>query len=250
MIKNSLRNVRKTWNALGEQDPLWAVLTHDGTKGNQWDVQKFFATGREEIDEVMRYLDSLKIKLSLERALDFGCGVGRLSLALSHHFAEVTGLDIAPSMISKAKELVANPRCRFLVNSRADLQIFPARTFDFIYCNIVLQHMPPEFAKRYIGEFIRVLRPGGIALFQVPSAKKYQPEPVAEAPATGLRRFVPAAFLRWWDSRNEGPQMEMHPIPKMDVAATILASGGILVDATENQMCGPLYESWRYCVTK
>jgi SAM-dependent methyltransferase len=41
--------------------------------------------------------------------------------------------------------------------------------FDFIVSNIVLKHVPPEIACSYIREFLRVLAPEGIAVFQLPS---------------------------------------------------------------------------------
>ena len=43
---------------------------------------------------------------------------------------------------------------------------------------IVLQHMEPRYAKAYVAEFLRVLRPGGVALFQLPS-KSIAPLPAA-----------------------------------------------------------------------
>jgi SAM-dependent methyltransferase len=41
--------------------------------------------------------------------------------------------------------------------------------FDFIYTNIVLQHMRPEYSKAYLKEFLRVLSPGGLLVFQLPT---------------------------------------------------------------------------------
>ena len=68
-------------------------------------------------------------------------------------------------------------RCRYYVNDSDDLKLLEDNTFDFIYSNIVLQHMKPEYSKRYIREFLRVLAPGGVLVFQIPS----EPAPVGEA---------------------------------------------------------------------
>jgi SAM-dependent methyltransferase len=46
---------------------------------------------------------------------------------------------------------------------------FGCDQFDLIYSNIVLQHMEARYSKRYLEEFIRTLRVGGLAIFQIPS---------------------------------------------------------------------------------
>ena len=51
---------------------------------------------------------------------------------------------------------------------------FPNDSFDFIYSNITLQHINPLYSKRYISEFIRILRPRGILIFQLPCRKNYR----------------------------------------------------------------------------
>jgi ubiquinone/menaquinone biosynthesis C-methylase UbiE len=68
-------------------------------------------------------------------------------------------------------------RCRYYVNAADDLRMFEDGHFDFIYSNIVLQHIPPEYSTRYIREFIRILDPHGMAVFQVPSAAALRPTP-------------------------------------------------------------------------
>lgn len=166
----SLDDVRKNWDALGAEDPLWAVLTDDRYRGGRWNVDAFFATGEEEITGVVRDLDRLGMPVRRGRCLDFGCGVGRLTQALASHFESCDGVDIAPSMIAAAHRLDrTGGRCSFHVNDAPDLALFPAATFDFVYCNIVLQHMPPKAAKSYVSEFLRILAPGGLAMFQIPS---------------------------------------------------------------------------------
>ena len=61
-------------------------------------------------------------------------------------------------------------RRRFVVNAADDLSVFDDASFDFVYSVIVLQHVPDRGAiESYIAEFCRVLRPGGLAIFQLPS---------------------------------------------------------------------------------
>ena len=74
----------------------------------------------------------------------------------------MVGVDVAASMIEHARELNRHgERCTYISNSADDLSIFADGTFDFILTELVLQHLPPELMFRYVGEFVRVLRPGG-----------------------------------------------------------------------------------------
>lgn len=130
-----------------------------------WDEAEFFATGEREIAHVLGRLDELGIERPTGRALDFGCGVGRLTLALADRFDHVDGVDISPEMIALAE---GHPGCEFHVNDEPDLALFADDTFDFVYSFIALQHMARELAEGYVREFVRVLKPGGVAVFQVP----------------------------------------------------------------------------------
>jgi ubiquinone/menaquinone biosynthesis C-methylase UbiE len=79
-------------------------------------------------------------------------------------------LDIAPSMIAKAGQYNRfGARCDYIVNDHPDLNIFNDGNFSFIITLIVLQHMEPRYSKAYIREFLRVLKPGGLCIFQIPS---------------------------------------------------------------------------------
>src|SRR5215831_9751330 len=120
-----LKELQRNWDILGKEDPLWAILTWEDKKGNNWDLEQFFASGAHEIAEVMLYISDLHLDGPRHRALDFGCGVGRLTQALARHFAKVTGIDIAPSMVARARGLDLEHRCEFIVNDRPDLSIFP-----------------------------------------------------------------------------------------------------------------------------
>ena len=62
------------------------------------------------------------LRVPHHQALDFGCGVGRLTQALAEHFERVAGVDIAASMIARARqENRHGDRVRYVVNERSDL---------------------------------------------------------------------------------------------------------------------------------
>jgi SAM-dependent methyltransferase len=187
----SLDQLQDDWTRLGREDPLWAVYVAPGTRGGKWDVDAFFALGRREVDGAFAELDRLGLAPGRLRALDFGCGVGRLSQALVAHVDEVIGLDIAPSMLEKARELDrSGGRAQFVLNPRPDLSIFGSGSVDIVYSSLVLQHMPPELARGYLAEFVRVLSPGGVAIFQVAS------RPTLSVKGA-IFRLAPWPLLRW-----------------------------------------------------
>lgn len=164
----NLSDWQKNWNELGKDDPLWVVLTDPSRKGGKWDPAEFFKTGQDEIAQVLSDVSALRPDLGRKRALDFGCGVGRLSQALAERFDEVDGVDISPSMIAHAQRFNRFAEtCRYHVNADSDLRRFPDHHFDFIYSSITLQHIEPRFQKLYVRDFMRVLKPGGVAVFQV-----------------------------------------------------------------------------------
>jgi SAM-dependent methyltransferase len=165
-----LNELQKNWDEFGKTDPLWAILTESSRKGGQWNLEEFFASGRQDIVRVMQRAQVLGFPAGRDTALDFGCGVGRLTQALCPWFERCCGVDIAPSMIDLARQYNTHgDRCQYLVNACSDLRVFTDNSFDLVYSKIVLQHMEPRYSTTYIGEFVRVLRTGGLAVFQIPA---------------------------------------------------------------------------------
>jgi SAM-dependent methyltransferase len=161
------------WETAAQRDPLWAILSDPAKKGRRWTPAEFFATGRREITLLMYQLRQLGHVPASGRALDFGCGVGRLSQALGIFFAEVIGVDVSPTMLRLAAQANRTPdRVRYVLNQSDDLQQFSSKSFDFIYSDIVLQHVAPVAARQFIAEFLRVAKRGGIVVFQIPSHRR------------------------------------------------------------------------------
>lgn len=261
----SIEKLRRNWDRFGKTDPLWAILTTPGKRGRRWQLDEFFHTGDEEIAMIMKYMDSLGAGPDRSRALDFGCGVGRLTQALASHFGEVCGVDIAPSMIRLAKKYNRQgKRCAFYLNDRADLKIFGAGTFTFIYSSITLQHMEPEYCEAYLKEFLRILAPGGFLVFNLPSEQAPIPESSSE-PAKGAREQIPSPeagrlarsvappgllslYCRW--KYPEPPKMEMHAIRRENVEKILQENGAQIVNVIRRDVAGPEWIGYRYCARK
>jgi 2-polyprenyl-3-methyl-5-hydroxy-6-metoxy-1,4-benzoquinol methylase len=125
----NIDELKRSWSELGRQDPLWAILTSPEKKGRTWRTDEFFEKGDEEIAAVMAYTMSLGIPVERKRALDFGCGVGRLTQALAAHFDHVAGVDITASMLKMARKYNRfGERCRYYLNESDNLHLFPMAT--------------------------------------------------------------------------------------------------------------------------
>jgi len=97
------------------------------------------------------------------RILDFGCGQGRLCAELLElGFTNVVGVDSSEEMIRAARARC--PDSAFVVNDGGQLP-FENDSFDAALLFAVLTCIPDDAAqKNLLGEFKRVLRPGGLLL--------------------------------------------------------------------------------------
>jgi SAM-dependent methyltransferase len=168
---------------------MWSNLTGPQLGDRTWDPETFFATGRAEIDAALRRAKELGlVPRRRRRALDFGCGVGRLTQGLARHFDRVDGVDIAERMVREARRHdQTGGRCHYHVDTTGHLGRFADGSCDLVYSTLVLQHIEPVDALRYIAEMVRVLAPGGVLVFHVPSRVPGKPEEAIAIPP-GTRR--------------------------------------------------------------
>lgn len=239
----TLDDLRRNWNILAETDAMWAVLTDPKKASRQWDADTFLATGEREVERVLDRVASKGVGVDMTgEALDFGCGAGRLTQALAGRFARAHGVDIAEAMVEAARAISRRSNAMYHVNAAADLSLFDYAAFAFVYTSIVLQHMEPPYMERYVAEFLRVLRPGGVLVFQVPDREKKAALPararenarrlvsrarVRLGLGERLRRLRGAPAQRAHETRGE---MEMHAVPEAEIRAWVARGGGQVVD--------------------
>jgi SAM-dependent methyltransferase len=237
-----LERLQQRWNVAGQDDPFWAVLAAPDKKGNRWQVDDFFKTGADEIAALMGYVASLNVVVARHRALDFGCGPGRLSQALTDHFERVDGVDISPSMIELARGFNRRPdRCEYHVLGGDDLQLFPNGSFDFIYTTMTLQHLKPRYTKRYLTEFLRVLRPDGLLIFQLPS----RPATLAGR----VKQIVPESLVDAYRRLRYGshPAVTMFGLSQGAVTSWCEQHRATIIDVTQWEP-DARWQSFRYAV--
>jgi SAM-dependent methyltransferase len=166
-----LLRLQSVWEEQARADPLWAVLSEPNLAGRRWDLDRFLATGRQSVTSSLARFGELGGSLPhRDLAVDFGCGVGRLSQALAAEFDRVIGVDVSPTMVAVATRVNQyGDRVQYLLNEGTDLAGIPDRSASLAFTHITLQHMPPTLARRYLVELLRIVRPGGGLIFQVPS---------------------------------------------------------------------------------
>ena len=244
---NDLEHLRRVWQTLGREDPLWAVLSQPDKRGGRWDTREFFETGRLEIEMQMHLLAARGLPAGRALALDFGCGAGRLSRALAGKFERVVGLDVSASMVETARTLnrdVAN--IEFRENTSPRLEGIADASVDLVYSNMTLQHIPSDLAAGYVGEFFRVLAPGGVAVFQFVAGadESLRGRVFGRVPNRWLN---PLRRLAW----RRHAVFEMHVLRESDLAWTLIRFPGLrILDSVEDSAAGSGWHGLRWYVTR
>ena len=179
------------WRKWGEIDPYFGVVSFEEFKAERIaeNRERFFATGRREIDIAMNEIELRYGKVAMRRALDFGSGVGRLALPLAERYEQVVGVDISEAMIAEARENcidsgVAN--ADFVLSDDRLSQVSGA--FDLVHSYIVLQHIPVERGLALTREMLSRLAPGGVACLHYSLQRTLPP---ARALVYALKHNVP-----------------------------------------------------------
>jgi ubiquinone/menaquinone biosynthesis C-methylase UbiE len=120
---------------------------------------------REATAEVVARLHEWRLVGPGRRVLEIGCGIGRFVEALAPHADHVTGLDIAPAMIARARQRCAGlTNVSLAVSSGRDLAQVPGGSVDLVLAADVFPYLVQtgsEIVDRHVREAVRVLKPGG-----------------------------------------------------------------------------------------
>jgi len=172
-LNQCLQKIKAAWSHMGNTKPHFSVITNkqylpDTLEEN---ISSFWASGMIEAECVEKILLRYKIGSLFSRVcVEFGCGVGRVTMGLAKRFGVVHAYDISQGHLSlaeqRAQELRQN-NCDFHLCSDRFLEAL--EVCDVFYSRIVFQHNPPPVIVRLIENALRALKPNGIAIFQVPT---------------------------------------------------------------------------------
>jgi SAM-dependent methyltransferase len=171
---------RDRWSTLAAWNPYWTVLCDEDRyrPANLPDseVEEFFRSGARE---VARTFESIRRHVLPDFhprvSVDYGCGVGRLTLPIARESAKAIGVDISPAMLASARR---NSVERGVTNAEfIDAEAFlsgraGADRVDFVHSFIVLQHIRPRIGMRISDMLLRRLAPGGVAALHYTYARQ------------------------------------------------------------------------------
>lgn len=151
---------RRSWDRSAREMPREATATPDAR-----DWPTYWSSGERDVERLLGFATGC-VTFGRRRAVDLGCGLGRLTRPLASRFAEVIGLDIAPEMLQIATAQASLPNVRFVLIRRMGRLPVPTRSTDFAIAWTVFRHMPKAWYRDYLRELHRILVPGGCLVFE------------------------------------------------------------------------------------
>jgi len=176
-------------NFIGKEQEFFneeaATLTDEDLRIPAYRVERYRHARLGPLNIPLDALFAHMIPLEGKKVLDYGCGHGENAIIVAACGAHVTGFDLSPLSIEKAKRRAElndlADRVQFDVRKAGHTGYAPAR-FDIVYGIGILHHLH-TMLPAVCEEIARVLRPDGAVYFI---------EPVANSPLLrALRRMVP-----------------------------------------------------------
>ena len=172
----------------------WKVVTKDSYDNHAEEFASFASICRGKMRKWIEYFSSQFAKNAL--ILDMGCGAGRDALYFANKGLSVTGIDFSERLIEIAKKKVKSGK--FLVMDFENLS-FPENSFDGIWANASIYHIPRENLPDVYKNIYLVLKKGGLffSTYRVGQGEMFTKEKRGEAI---LERF--AAYYNSAEIKN------------------------------------------------
>ncbi|MFN2500770.1 MAG: class I SAM-dependent methyltransferase [Pyrinomonadaceae bacterium] len=201
-----MSNGKELWESYGVEDAYFAVATFEKYRDSELDDAaraEFFESGRQHVEEIWSEFESrFNMQLRPRRALDYGCGVGRILLPMAGKCGTVTGIDISDAMLAETGRNLNAQRIENVRLSNVDeFMMADHERFDLIHSYIVLQHMHPNEGDKITEKMLGRLEPGGVGMlhftfkaplsFRTLRAKIYRDVPGLHRLLRGSDRLIP-----------------------------------------------------------
>lgn len=215
-------STKDDWEQLGQLDPYWAVLGQDSyRRRNMSDVQlaRFLESGEAYVEHLWRRCrEAFGSSFSPVRALDFGCGVGRVALPMAKRTESVVAVDVADSMLSQAEMLLARQGVTNVELVKGDDTLSRVSgPFDFIHSLIVFQHIPVSRGLGLMKRLIALAGDRGVIVLHVLYENPFR--------RTWPIRFASRALRPFRRLRSRPPEIQMNPYPLNAVFGLIQEAG-------------------------
>ena len=209
------------WTRAGDAAPHWSVLTEERFLPHNIaaNLDAFYAAGAWDAQLLDATLARIGRRVGqFGHCVDYGCGVGRVTLQLAQRFPRVTGLDISAPHLALAREALRQAGFPHVAFTQVlPDHLMPVEACDLWYSRIVLQHCPPPMSMNILRHAFRSLATGGLAIFQIPVwSRDY---------AFSLPDYL---------AGQPGAEMEMHAIPQRAILEMADWQGMVLRDLRED----------------
>ena len=163
--------MRRDWDDRARKNALFYI---DDSR-HDWNADSFFQSGENDYCTLVApILKQIGFDPADKIMLELGCGAGRMSRSFATRFKTVVAVDISPEMLKRGQQLL--PDASNIVWQQGngfDFANVANESIDLVFSYLVLQHLPTEqLVWKYVSEIIRVLRTGGVFLFQFNSLGK------------------------------------------------------------------------------
>jgi SAM-dependent methyltransferase len=187
----------EVWSRLSEREPYWSVLSIDKYRGELSGNSKeeFFRSGELNVQHYLDMALRLQPRLKLTTVIDFGCGVGRLTIPLCRRAQKVFAVDISPTMLLHCRQNCKEAGLFNVIPVKSDdaLSGLDGIVADLIVSSITFQHIRPERGLRLLRALLDRLKPGGVlCVFLLISGENDRASDDVEAAAI---RAQPEAYI-------------------------------------------------------
>jgi len=202
-VSKDFEKLYDDWRKIGEEKPYWGVLTNDLFLPENIDdnIENFYEKGRKDVRNLRKIAREIDFFFEGKRILDFGCGVGRLSLAMAPYAASVVGVDISEGQLKEARKNCKYGNVEFRQSSD-DLTKLDIGFFDGITSLLTLQHNRPPLIRRFVDQLLQLLNPGGHAFLHI---------------HTDAINYDYGEFLEAVEAGKYRREMEAHCLPRAEV---------------------------------
>ena len=184
-----MAKMRAYWEERARLNPAYYVdtsLDYDNP-----DMARFLETGQRVVSIALDEPPAIQ-PANTGVAVEIGCGMGRICLALADRFERVIGYDISAEMLARAAQLVPASNVDFRLTEGASLPDLEPASVDLVLSFTVFQHIPSlEVIRSYVEDAGQVLAPGGMFVLQwngTPGAGRWRMQRAVKGIAQRLGR--------------------------------------------------------------
>ncbi len=99
-----------------------------------------------------------------QKVIDIACGTGTQAILIARKGHLVTGVDISPDMINRARKKGSSIKVSFEINDASNIR-YPDSTFDSAIISFALHDMPHTMRQKVVKEMERIVKPNGMLIF-------------------------------------------------------------------------------------